>query len=235
MPPTSPADSGDAVQPYLPYSVQAADIIRGAILSGRYRLGQRINEVDLASTLGISRSPLREALRQLAEEGLVRLISGRGAYVASFEAEEIRELQEIRQALDVLAAALAAERATAAELDELERSLEEFTISLQQADGAKEPATAPWSSDFHLGIYRAAHNRKLYEQGRVVHTQLRLARFRSGATAERLVVAHDEHVAILNALRGRDPERARRRMLHHLTQGEQHILTVIDTPVTSRT
>ncbi len=217
-------DEASAVKPSVPYSVQAADIVRGKILSGAFELGQRLNEVELASQLGISRSPLREGLRQLAEEGLVRLISGRGSFVASFEPDEIRDLLEVRMALDVFAAGLAAERATEHELDELERKLENVTDSLQHASRAKDP----WSADFHLGVYQACHNNKLYEQGRVIHTQLRFARFRSGAAQDRVDQAHQEHLQILQALRGKDAETARKHMRHHLEQSRDHILDVVD-------
>jgi len=219
-----PTDDLSAVRPSVPYSVQAANIVRGRILSGAFQLGERLNEVELAAHLGISRSPLREGLRQLAEEGLVRLISGRGSFVASFEPEEIRDLLEVRMALDVFAAGLAAERASEAELDELERKLENVTDSLQHADRAQDP----WTADFHLGVYQVCHNAKLYEQGKVVHTQLRFARFRSGAAQDRLERAHQEHLQILRALRERDPDTARKHMQHHLEQSRDHILDVVD-------
>lgn len=219
-----PTDSSSAVRPSVPYSVQAANIIRGKILSGSFELGERLNEVELAAQLGISRSPLREGLRQLSEEGLVRLISGRGSFVASFEPDEMRDLLEVRMALDVFAAELAAERATEQELGELERKLQNVTDSLQHADRAEDP----WTADFHLGVYQACHNAKLFEQGRIIHTQLRFARFRSGAAQDRLDQAHQEHLQILQALQAHDAETARRHMRHHLEQSRDHILRVVD-------
>jgi GntR family transcriptional regulator, rspAB operon transcriptional repressor len=219
-----PTDDASVVRPSVPYSVQAADIIRGRILSGTFELGERLNEVELAARLGISRSPLREGLRQLAEEGLVRIISGRGSFVASFEPNEVRDLLEVRMALDVFAAGLAAERATEHELAELESKLQNVTAALQHADQAQDP----WAADFHLGVYQVCHNAKLFEQGRVIHTQLRFARFRSGAAQDRVDQAHKEHLQILQALRAHDGEAARKCMLHHLQQSRDHILDVVD-------
>jgi len=219
-----PTDDLSVVRPSVPYSVQAANILRGKILSGAFELGQRLNEVELAGQLGISRSPLREGIRQLAEEGLVRLISGRGSFVASFEPDEIRDLLEVRMALDVFATGLAADRATEREIDDLARKLEDATDSLQHADRVQDP----WTADFHLGVYQASHNSKLYEQGKVIHTQLRFARFRSGAAQDRLEQAHQEHLQILQALRAHDAETARKSMRHHLEQSRYHILDVVD-------
>lgn len=212
----------ETVQHPLPYSDQAAEIIRSAVLQGRYELGQRLNEVELSATLGISRSPIREALRKLAEEGLVVLVSGRGAHVASFEPQQVRDLLELRQALDMLAVRLAAERATAADHERMRAAAETMTSEHEGAD-TKRP-----SPDFHMLIYEAARNDKLSEHGRAVHGQLRLARFRSGAAEDRVRGAHDEHLAILAALRDGDAETAVERMREHLDHASRHILAMFD-------
>lgn len=214
----------EKLSPPLPYSTQAAAIVRAGILGGRYELGQRLNEVELAASLGISRSPVREGLRTLVEEGLVTPVNGRGFFVASFSADEVRELLELRQALDVLAVRLAAARATDEDLDRLGQSLENLTA----AHHAQDAGNSPWSSDFHLGIFEAARNRKLREHGWSVHTQLRLARFRSGAAADRVEEAHAEHRALLDAIRAHDADEAERRMRRHLARGGEHILAVLE-------
>lgn len=224
--PTSDMSTGgeDAVSPYTPYSVQVAEIIRGKILGGQYASGERLNEVALASSLGISRSPIREALRHLAKEGLVDLVGGRGAFVASLPADEVNDLLEIREALDALAARLAAQRATDDQLDELEHELLDYTARLHQPD----PATFSTTEDFHLGIYRAAGNGKLTELGLTVHTQLRLVRFRSGASQDRADQAHEEHLEIMRALRRHDPDEAERRTREHLSVSRTYILAVLE-------
>lgn len=212
----------ETVQHPLPYSAQAADIIRSAVLQGRYELGQRLNEVELSTSLGISRSPIREALRKLAEEGLVNLVSGRGAFVASFARQEVSELLELRLALDVLAVRLAAERGTPEDHDRLQVAADDMTSEHQATD-----STAP-APDFHLMIYGAARNGKLREHGRSVHTQLRLARFRSGASSDRVREAHAEHLAILAALRDHDADAAAARMSEHLAHATARIMAMFD-------
>jgi len=211
------------VAPSVPYSIQAADIIRSRILRGDYKLGERLNEVEVSSSLGISRSPIREALRTLAEEGLVRLVSGRGVFVASFPVEEIRELLELREALDVLAAQLVAARADGEDIRTLERCLNGLAASRQ----SDEAAARPWSTDFHLAILDLAGNSKLREVGRSVHTQIRLARFRSGAAGDRGDAAHAEHLAILEALRDHDGAEAEKRVRAHSLHGAEHILLTL--------
>lgn len=218
-----PTSDSDTVSRYTPYSVQVADIIRGKILGGHYAPGERLNEVALASTLGISRSPLREALRHLAKEGLVDLVGGRGAFVASLPASEVSDLLEVRESLDVLAARLAAERASDDDLDELERELLDYTARLHSPDSG----TLSWSDDFHLGTYRVARNDKLAELGLTVHTQLRLARFRSGASHHRAEQAHQEHLAIMQAIRRHDPDEAEQRTREHMAVARDYILAVV--------
>jgi DNA-binding GntR family transcriptional regulator len=221
----------DRIQQTVPYSVQAADIVRSRILGGEYAPGQRLSEVELSASLGISRSPLREALRLLANEGLVKVVSGRGVSVADFTETEVRELIEIREALDVLAVRLAAERATTQQIAVLEDNLEGLTNALR-THGTQTPE---WPSDFHLCIYEAAGNRRLKEHGFAVHTQLRLVRFRSGAAAERMERAHEEHLALLAAISDHDKDMAERRMREHLSNSAAHILEQLSDTSATRT
>lgn len=205
-----------------PLSVQAADILRARILRGELGPGERINEVEFATSLGISRSPLREGLRTLAEEGLLRLVNGRGVFVASFDIDETRELLEVRQELDALAVRLAAERASDADFDRLAASMEDVTSS-----HSSNELGLPWFSDFHIVVFEIAGNSKLREHGIAVHTQLRLARFRSGSTQDRPQQANAEHQAILEALRTRDAAKAEKMARQHHQRGAAHILQTI--------
>lgn len=222
----------DQIRQAVPYSVQAADIVRSRVLGGVYAPGQRLSEVELSSSLGISRSPLREALRLLANEGLVKVVSGRGVFVADFSEIEVRELLEIREALDVLAVRLAAKRATPEHIGMLENNLEGLTTALR-SHGSE---TQAWpSSDFHLCIYEVAGNQILKDHGLAVHTQLRLVRFRSGAAAERMDQAHHEHLVLLAAISDQDPDKAERRMREHLSNRATHIIQQLSEPGATRT
>lgn len=206
------------------YSVQAANIIRNGIISGRFQLGQRLNEVELSTHIGISRSPIREALRTLEEEGLVTLTKGRGAFVATLPLSEVRELVELRPALELLAVQLAAQRATDDDLAHLQDSIEKLAVLHREGDDREQP----WSCDFHLDLFAVARNDKLRVQGWAVHRQLRLARFRSGAAKERTDDARAEHLTILEALRARDADEAVRRMQLHLARASSHMLEQLE-------
>lgn len=208
------------VQQAVPYSVQAAEILRARILGGEYDPGQRLSEVELSNSLGISRSPLREALRTLANEGLVQIVSSRGVFVADFTPEQVLELLEVREALDVLAVRLAARRATPEQVEHLEDTLNGLSSALR-AHGA-EPVE--WPADFHLTIYEVSGNETLRAQGLSVHTQIRLVRFRSGAAPERMEKAHEEHLALVAAIRDHDVVRAENCMREHLRNSTSHIL-----------
>ena len=214
------------VQRPAPYSEQAAAILREGILSGAYAPGERLNEVTLSTELGISRSPIREGLRKLADEGLVVIEPRRGAFVASFAPEEMKELMELRIALDVMAARLAAERATDEQIAALQVAMEAATYAHQG-----EPASAPaWQADFHVLILQASGNRRIIERGLEVHTALHLARFRSGSLPDRAQEAHTEHAEILDRIRARDAAGASDAMWRHLDRATVHILALLDGP-----
>jgi DNA-binding GntR family transcriptional regulator len=215
--------SGRSVERPAPYSEQAAQILREDILAGVYEPGKRLNEVELSAKLGISRSPIREGLRKLADEGLVVLSPRRGAFVASFAPDEISELMEFRQAIDVMAAHLSSSRATPEQLDNMQVALEAATVAHQ----GTASAAPPWTSDFHILILHASGNRKIIERGTEVHTQLHLARFRSGSTPIRAQQAHDEHQEILDRIREGDGEAASAAMWRHLDRATAHIREVV--------
>jgi DNA-binding GntR family transcriptional regulator len=128
--------------------------VRQRILSGELEPGATLHQRELAAQIGISTTPLREALRRLMTEGLVELDAHRDARVAALRAEEARDLLELRRSLDPLAAELAAQRRTSSDLQ-----------AIRAAHEGLEPLTAAPSSEhlaahraFHTAIYRASHN-----------------------------------------------------------------------------
>jgi DNA-binding GntR family transcriptional regulator len=128
-------------------------LLRSWIYSGEYKPGQRLPELDLSARLGVSRSPLREALLRLQREGLVELHPRRGASVASFSKEDVQEIAELRSVLEGLAARLAATRGSEEELGKLRAALEEMR---QAADRGDSVAAAVAHIAFHRSIGRAS-------------------------------------------------------------------------------
>src|SRR3712207_2828693 len=131
--------------------------VREMVLTGELEPGSVLNQATLAREIGISTTPLREALRRLAQQGLVELDAHRDARVTPLDAEEARDLLEVRRSLDPLAASLAAERRTARDVAEMKASLDGLDAlpsnpSVEQLLGHRR---------FHSAVYRASHNSML--------------------------------------------------------------------------
>jgi DNA-binding GntR family transcriptional regulator len=133
--------------------------VRELILSGELEPGAVINQATLAREIGISTTPLREALKRLKQQGLVELDAHRDAQVARLDAEEARDLLEVRRSLDPLAASLAADRRTKQDVAEMRASLE--GLEALPSNPTMEQLVA--HRRFHAAIYRASHNALLVE------------------------------------------------------------------------
>lgn len=144
----------EAVVPLRTKSDAAYETVREKILSGEFPPGSVLNQATLAQTIGISTTPLREALRRLKAERLVELGAHRDAKVTELKAEENRDLLEMRRALDPLAASLAAQRRTKDDIAEIRASLE----GLRAMPGNPDVEDLLHHRRFHRAIHRASHN-----------------------------------------------------------------------------
>jgi DNA-binding GntR family transcriptional regulator len=191
---------------------QIKDVILQRIVEGSLEPGSRIVETRIAQELGVSQGPVREALRDLEQLGCVVHEPNRGCSVRDFSLEELLEAFPVRAALEALAARLAAERITKAELAELEQLLERMTKAARRGD-AHDQSQA--NASFHATIVRAARNRTLERQWQMLEPYSRtyLTVSRPGID---LVFLSDRHVPILNALRRRDSAAAAEAMQEHL-------------------
>ena len=143
---------------YKPLREVIFNSLREAIIIGELRPGERLMEVQLAEKMGVSRTPVREAIRKLELEGLVDMIPRKGAHVAELSVKDIMDVLEVRASLDGLATALAAERITDDELKELKHINGQFTqyIEKENLNGSIKK-----DAEFHDIIYRASRNDKL--------------------------------------------------------------------------
>ena len=143
---------------YKPLRELVCENIRQAIIDGTFSPGERLMEIQLADEMGVSRTPVREAIRKLELEGFVVMIPRRGTYVADISIKDITEIYEIRISLDILAAGLAAERITDEELEQLNGYLIEIGqhIANNDMDKIVEVDTA-----FHDMLYTASRNERL--------------------------------------------------------------------------
>lgn len=188
---------------------QVADILRDRILEGKLTPGQRLVERTLASELGVSRIPVRDALNILRGEGFVTAFPNRGMLVTPMSRQDIEELFEVREALEVLAARRATENATPEELDRLAEALARSEEAAARSDAR---AVGRCNQDFHDLLTASAHNTLLTSlmvplEGRL-HWLLR--------QNDDPALLHTEHVELLKAIRSGDPELAAQRALSHV-------------------
>lgn len=197
-----------------------------AITSGQFEPGQKLSESELARRLGISRGPVREALGQL-EGRLVRRTPRLGVRVVDFGREELQQLFRVREALEGMAARLAAEHIGNEDLEELRSLLDQH---------AQQPALAAGQvyvqksedEDFHFVIARAARcpqiERLLLNE---VYYQLRLHRLKSSTQPGRAQAALREHHGILSALQSRDPDLSEEAMRRHIRNARYSALAAV--------
>ncbi len=206
---------------YKPLREVVAETLREAIVNGTLNPGERLMEIQLAEELGVSRTPVREAIRKLELEGFVVMIPRRGTYVADLSIKDINEVFEIRTALDVLAAGLAVERITEDELEQLERLLVEIGELIETDDTDR---IVEVDSQFHDVLYRASRNDRLV--GIINNLREQFTRFRSISIQYpgRMVKSVEEHRRLVEAIASRDTELAQQIAREHMENSEQTLL-----------
>ncbi|NLT94961.1 MAG: GntR family transcriptional regulator [Clostridia bacterium] len=210
---------------YKPLREIVFETLRDAIINQVLRPGERLMEIQLAEELGVSRTPVREAIRKLELEGLVVMLPRRGAYVAGISMKDILEVFEVRAALEALAASLAAERITDEELDEMERQLVKET---EETEANNLRNIVEIDTTFHDLLYKAARNERLVNFVNLLQEQLH--RFRSASLARpgRSKTALEEHRKILEAIAARDAKLAERLAREHIENAEQAMLLSLE-------
>ncbi len=218
------------------------DYIRSKILLGEYGPDGRLVEEQIARELGVSRTPVRQALTTIEAEGLVEIFPNRGAIVASFSPDEVWKVYDLRAVLEGLAARRAAENIDEAELDELRgltAEMERLDQELREAnaspgrlsDGAhKERIRRLVNSnqDFHHLIVSASRNHRLEKVvRRTVQLPMVLKAFSWYGPIERAVTNH-QHRKILRALESGDAQRAELVMTEHIYEGRDVILRALE-------
>jgi DNA-binding GntR family transcriptional regulator len=202
----------------------ATQALRDAILTGKLPEGARLRQVELADRLGISRTPIREALGRLQHEGLVDLLPRSGVRVTPFDVDEAVELYDLREMLDGLAARLAAGRADTASLARLDKTLARMERCLAGND------TTHWFAAhvlFHDEIFRASGNGRLAALSSVVQLSIRRFHPLLLKTERRLDDAYREHRAIADAIAAHDGEAAERLARTHITNAREIVLKVM--------
>ena len=198
---------------------QLRELIEEGIATGAFAPGMHLDETELAQRYGVSRTPLREALFQLASTGIIVLRPRRGAIVAEANATRMVEMFEVMAELEALCGRLAARRMTVAD----ERVLMEAHHACEAASGAANPDRYYRENErFHYAIYRASHSGFLIEQATAMHRRLRAYRRLQLRVRNRVHTSFTEHSLIVDALVAGDPDLAAERLRQHiLVQGER--------------
>jgi DNA-binding GntR family transcriptional regulator len=195
--------------------------IKEAILGGTLRPLERITEGDVASRLGLSRTPVREAFGLLAAEGLIDVVPQRGSFVSQLRIDDILEIYQIRTPLECMAARAAAETIDDAELALLER-LVEVEAAGQGMRSTRDSLDA--NREFHRIIIECVRNRRLQALVGQLQGQVHRARLLWPSTRRRLDDTWKEHTELVAALRARDPDMAEQVMRTHLERARASTL-----------
>jgi len=177
--------------------------LRKDILQGRLKQGEKLTEQKICDEYGISRTPVREAFRQLELEGFIETMPNRGAFVRGFSPQDIQDMYELRKAYEILAVKWAIDRITKEEFDKLEEAFEFMEFYTQKKDAEK---MLNINMSFHELIYKASHNRILYNALSSYQFYMKYSKVNKSYTANHLEKVLDEHRAIFDAFKKKDVE-----------------------------
>lgn len=203
--PGEPLTMKKLLEKHLTLREKILENIRDAIVSGTLKGGSRVSEPELAERYGISRTPIREAFRQLESEGYLTVIPRRGAVVSEFTPKDIEEFYAIKSIMEGFAARLACENLSAKDLDRLQ-SINDKLAELANSGDIKHFFKV--HSDFHELFIKAADNEKLHELIAGLVTKFQRLRFTSLSLPGRMLVSVQEHEKIIDAFRKKDADLA---------------------------
>ena len=198
---------------YLPLRDVVLNTLRQAILKGELEPGERLMEIQLAERLGVSRTPIREAIRKLELEGLVLMIPRKGAEVAEISEKSLREVLEVRRSLEELAIELACQRITPEELTALEEAENRFARAVEDGEVM---AIAESDENYHELIYQATANDRLVQILNNLREQMYRYRLEYIKDEDRRQILVVEHEHILRAVRRRDIADAKSAVREHI-------------------
>ncbi|MGE4282422.1 MAG: GntR family transcriptional regulator [Clostridia bacterium] len=206
---------------YKPLREVIFDSLREAIIMGELKPGERLMEIQFAEKMGVSRTPVREAIRKLELEGLVVMIPRKGAHVAELSVKDIMNVLEVRSSLDGLASALAAKRISKDELKELKNIVDQFA---QYIERNNMHGLIKKDVEFHELIYRACRNEKLVQIATNLKEQIhrfRVVYLKDYSSPKELM---KEHTAIYQAIENGDDKQAHELAALHIKHQEKAMI-----------
>lgn len=209
---------------YLPLRDVVFNTLRQAILRGELKPGTRLMEIQLANKLGVSRTPIREAIRKLENEGLVLMTPRKGAEVAEITEKNMLDVLEVRKTLEELAAELACDRITEQQVEELIAAQEEFEKTLKSSDVTK---IAEADVAFHDVIFAATDNQRLVNLLNNLREQMYRFRIEYLKESEKYPVLIAEHKQLIEAISSGQKEIARETIAKHIDNQVRTVLYMI--------
>ncbi|MEY8711919.1 GntR family transcriptional regulator [Mangrovibacter phragmitis] len=200
--------------------------VKGLAIDYHFRPGERVNEVELAAQLGVSRTPVREALNRLAKDGFMNFVPNKGFYSRDLTPEGVRELYEVRMVIEQSTFRFACQRATDDEIAATTAIWEEVSQHRPPQNDQDWAKIAEIDERFHMEIARISHNSRLYEMLDSLNSLSRFFRRIDLETPVRRNNAYDEHVNIIAALRQRDIEKGVALIEQHISLSAEHAIEV---------
>ena len=194
-------------------ATQVYEFLKRQIVTGQLSFGLKLTEDHLAKELGVSRTPIREAMNRLAQDGLVTVSPGRGAFVQTLSSHDIVEFFEVREALEGMAARLASSRITKETLEKLRSDLEAGMVE-RERNGYTGYVEA--DREFHEAITSACGNQHLFQLMTSLRNRIQILRHRSVILPGRARKSFQEHLDIIEALSCQDSNLAEERMRTHI-------------------
>jgi len=201
--------------------------LKSLIINGDLAGGIPLVERSLADRLGVSRTPIRETIMRLEREGLVRIVEGKGAFVAEYKIEDVIEIYQLREGVEGVAARLSCGQIEPSLIDYFEASLHRYraTPSLREE---QPDAWQKLGREFHDMFINASGNRRLRQIVDGLKTQIELFRGITMAKGHAFAVtAIDEHLDILKAFKANSPDRAERAVKRHIRNGLEHRIELL--------
>lgn len=201
----------------------AYDALKSKILAREYLPGMQLKEMGISKELGLTRTPVREAIIRLEREGLVKTVYNRGAFVTVFSKKEIEDLFEVREALEIKALYLATRRASRDDIDTIETALKQRELLITNGVATVDFRDA--GLDFHLGIIKLSKNEHLISIWQTMQSQLSLVRVTSTMIKSRYLKAFEEHKKILALVGNGDFKRAEKLLKRHISVSRNNMLS----------
>ena len=195
--------------------------IREDILSGKYKENDELKEIAIGEELGVSRTPVREAFRQLELEGLIQIVPNKGAYVTGITIEDVKDIYMIRSKLEGLCAAWACEHITDEQLEEME---ENIYLAKFHAERGHFEQMAELDSRFHEILYESCNSKMLEHLLKDFHQYVQRVRKKTLSTTERGIASNLEHQKIMEAIKAKNPEDAEKLATVHINNAYKNMV-----------